>query len=151
MKKFYIVRGLPGSGKSTIAKLIAEATGALHFEADMIFIDPITQEYKFDPNKLGYAHKWCLDQCDRALAHNHSCVVSNTFTTQKELNPYLELARNHGIIPNIILSQSEFGSIHGVPEDKMEAMRNRFLFKIDLDDPKQTLAASTQEVDTKVA
>ncbi len=33
-----LIRGLPGSGKSTIARALAAATGAVHCEADDYFV-----------------------------------------------------------------------------------------------------------------
>jgi len=46
MKVIYLLRAIPGSGKSTLAKTL----GAVHFEADMYFMEG--NEYKFNPTKL---------------------------------------------------------------------------------------------------
>ena len=53
-KILYIVRGIPGSGKSTFAKTL----GGQHFEADMYFIDE-SGNYKFDITEIKLAHEWC--------------------------------------------------------------------------------------------
>ena len=50
-KILYLLRGLPGAGKSTLAKSI----GAIYFEADMFFMEG--NEYKFDIRKIQEA-KW---------------------------------------------------------------------------------------------
>ena len=55
-KCLYILRGLPGAGKSTLAKNV----GAVYFEADMFFMEG--NEYKFDNTKLRKAHDWCQNQ-----------------------------------------------------------------------------------------
>ncbi len=55
-KILYLLRGLPGAGKSTLAKSI----GAIYFEADMFFMEG--NEYKFNPLKLKDAHAWCQNQ-----------------------------------------------------------------------------------------
>ncbi len=40
MKHLWIIRGLPGSGKTTLAKIIASGLDdTVHFEADMWMID----------------------------------------------------------------------------------------------------------------
>ena len=52
-KVLFIVRGLPGSGKTTLAKSL----GSVHFEADMYFMEG--NEYKFDITKIKKAHEWC--------------------------------------------------------------------------------------------
>ena len=58
MKKLILLRGLPGSGKSTFAKSISnESTG--HIESDMFFVKD--GEYKFDGSKIKDAHNWCQD------------------------------------------------------------------------------------------
>ena len=52
-KKLILVRGLPGSGKSTIASAIDgsdESYAPIHLEADMFFME--NGEYKFAPIAL---------------------------------------------------------------------------------------------------
>ena len=52
-KELILVRGIPGSGKSTFAKSL----GGTHFETDKFFM--VDGEYKFDGTKIKEAHKWC--------------------------------------------------------------------------------------------
>ena len=56
----FIVRGVPGSGKSTFAKHIWNEYAIC--EADKYFVDRETGEYKFDATKLKEAHEWCRNQ-----------------------------------------------------------------------------------------
>ena len=53
-----LIRGLPGSGKSTMARV--KYPNHIHLEADMYFEDD-KGNYNFDPKKLKEAHKWCLE------------------------------------------------------------------------------------------
>ena len=126
MTRLTIIRGLPGSGKSTLAKqLIGD-----HFEADMFFVEDGV--YKYDGLKIAEAHYWCLVQTKLSLESGRSAIVSNTFTRIKELRPYIRLAREMGLPrPSIITCQNKFGSIHGVPENVMYNMRERFTFDIE--------------------
>jgi len=134
MRKLFLIRGLPGSGKSTLAdSIIAD----FHIESDMYFMK--TGEYKFDPTKLHSAHKWCFDEveeemvaCEIVQTHDFSMVVSNTFTTEKELKPYLELGKKHGFQITVLIVENRHGgkSIHGVPETTMEKMEKRFSVKL---------------------
>lgn len=121
MTSLTLIRGLPGSGKSTLAKNLDVA---IRLEADQFFI--VLDKYVFDVNKLHAAHEWCQTNTDNCLGNGFSVVVSNTFTTKKELLPYFEIAKKHGIIPNVITCNGEFGSIHNVPEETMNKMRQRF-------------------------
>lgn len=54
-------------------------------------------------------------------------VVSNTFTTQREVNPYLDLAKEYGYKVNIIECKGNFGSIHNVPPETIEKMKRRWV------------------------
>ena len=121
MPKLYIIRGLPGSGKSTLAKAFVFAGIAdEHYEADMAFMD--NGEYKFNANKLGFAHRWCLNEVHAALLDGKNVVVSNTFTTKKEVRPYTML----GFEYEICECTENYGSIHNVPEETIERMKARW-------------------------
>ena len=131
-KMLYIVRGIPGSGKSTFAKSL----GGSHFETDMFFM--VDGEYKFDFTKLKEAHKWCQDRVGNAMILNITAnlnnviVVSNTFTQEWELQPYYELAIKYGYYVTSIIVENRHGgtNVHDCPEDKIELMRNRFEIKL---------------------
>lgn len=127
-KVLYIVRGIPGSGKSTFAKSL----GATHFEADMFFMK--YGEYKFDMTKIKDAHKWCQDSVNTAMILNNTAglnqtiVVSNTFTQEWEMKPYYEMAELHGYKVFSIIVENRHGGVneHNVPEEVLTNMKNRF-------------------------
>jgi predicted kinase len=130
-----LIRGLPGSGKSTLAKCMyvyhpvyLYDQQSVYYEADQYFV--VNGVYKFDVTKLHSAHKWCYEATSASLKYGHNVTVSNTFTTLKELKPYFELAKQFSIVPNVILCQSNFGSIHNVPEETLTKMKGRFVFDI---------------------
>lgn len=127
MTTLTLIRGLPGSGKSTLARALKGLSfGAKHFEADQFFTTP-NGVYRFDATKLPDAHKWCFDRAKEAIMRgHHNVIVSNTFTTKKEMQPYVELADVLGANLQIILCQADFGSTHNVPEHVIENMKQRF-------------------------
>ena len=128
-KTLYIVRGIPGSGKSTFAKTL----GGQHYEADMYFIDPTTGEYKFDGSKIKLAHSWCMIQTQKAMVNDEpKIVVSNTFTQEWEMETYFKLAEENGYKVFTIIVENRHGNTneHNVPEDKIEQMKNRFNIKL---------------------
>lgn len=124
MAKLYLVRGLPGSGKSTFAKATALRLNIHHFETDEYFMK--NGEYFFEPSKLGQYHKANHKRTMDALISGKDVIVSNTFTTQKELDVYIVSAEQLGAEIEVWRSDASFGSIHGVPEATMLAMKERF-------------------------
>lgn len=132
MKELFLLRGLPGSGKSTFAKMLVGDKDYCHKEADMYFVDRVGN-YKFNPSQLKDAHKWCQDEIEFAMKYDHSpVVVSNTFTQEWEMQSYYELAEKYGYRVHSLIVENRHGGVneHGVPEDKLEIMRNRFEVKL---------------------
>jgi len=125
MSILYIVRGLPGSGKSTLAKEIAATTGADHWEADQYFTDA-NGNYKWDGSKIGEAHIQCENNFNNSLEQNRNVVVSNTFTKFREFIDYIVYAQECKYDVVIIECLNNYGSVHNVPPETMERMRNRW-------------------------
>ena len=132
MKELFLLRGLPGSGKSTLAKMLVGDKNYCHKEADMYFVDRVGN-YNFNPSQLKDAHKWCQDEIEFVMKYDHSpVVVSNTFTQEWEMQSYYELAEKYGYRVHSLIVENRHGGIneHGVPEDKLEIMKNRFEMKL---------------------
>ncbi len=133
MKNLIILRGLPGSGKSTFARHVFRNV----FEADQYFYDE-RGIYNFDPDKLYESHLDCQRRVEELMKmsegsqNGQEIVVSNTSTTEKELEPYLDLAKKYGYSVVSLIVENRHGnkSIHGVPEETMEKMRKRFSIKL---------------------
>ena len=138
-KKLFLIRGLPGAGKSTFAKiLVGLGSDFLICEADKYFTDK-DGEYNFDPSKLKEAHERCIETVETYMKDSlvreewyREIVVSNTFTREWEMEPYFELAEKYGYSVFCIIVENRHGgkTVHGVPEDKIEQMRQRFEFKL---------------------
>jgi hypothetical protein len=126
-KRLILVRGVPGAGKTTFAKSL----GDKHVEADMFHM--IDGEYKFDITKLVDGHVWCRTIVEGWMSDSEPLIiVSNTFTTENEMEGYYETASFWGYqVTSIIVENRHSGeSIHNVPDEIIEKMVNRFQIKL---------------------
>lgn len=114
-----IIRGLPGSGKSTMARVLAQV-GYLHVEADMYFMK--NGRYEYDRNQIQAAHAWCRQRVRQALESGKRVVVSNTFTRLQEMEPYLEMNAD----VRVIEAKGRWANEHEVPEETIQRMAARW-------------------------
>jgi predicted kinase len=134
MRNLYLLRGLPGSGKSTLARFVGDA----FVEADMFFLK--NGKYEFDGSKIRDAHAWCQSTVREWMQMNadtygleySEIAVSNTFTQEWEMESYYNLAKefNYKVFSMIVENRHDGVNSHGVPEDKLEAMKSRFEVKL---------------------
>lgn len=126
--KLVLVRGLPGSGKSTYAKNWVEQDpyNRIHREADNFFIDSGDNSYRFNAKMLPYAHQWCIGSTAMGLYNNISIIVSNTFTQVWEMEKYFQLAKDINVGVEIVEMKTQYGNIHSVPQDKLDKMKERW-------------------------
>ena len=132
----FLVRGLPGSGKTTFATAIWNDYAVC--EADKFFYDE-EGNYNFDPTKLKEAHAWCKNEVEsKMIEHQNNqqyypeIAVSNTFTQEWEMEDYFKLAEKYGykVVSLIIENRHGGQNVHGVPEDKLQIMKDRFQIKL---------------------
>lgn len=59
-------------------------------------------------------------------------AVSNTFTQEWEMEIYFKLAEQYGYTVFTVIVENRHGGVntHGVPEEKIEIMKNRFEVKL---------------------
>lgn len=123
MQKLLIVRGIPGSGKSTYAKTLMPEYE--HIEADMFHIDQ-NNVYNWKFENVSRAHDWCFGATVRALLRGKSVVVSNTFIRAWEFKDYTDIASSLSIPYEIKTMKGEYKSTHNVPDAVIERMKLTF-------------------------
>lgn len=131
-KNLYLFRGIPGAGKSTTAEALAHKLECPVLSADMFF-EQMDGSYKFDASKLGQAHAWCRNQTENNMKQEfENIIVANTFTTEKEMKPYMILAESNGYSVHRLIVENHHGNmnIHNVPSDTILKMLNRFSIKL---------------------
>ena len=75
MKTLYLIRGVSGSGKSSLAEeMLAGLMVYYHYEADMYFMSDLG-DYRWNPAELSNAHKWCQEQTERRLCDGYSVAA----------------------------------------------------------------------------
>jgi predicted kinase len=130
-----LLRGLPGSGKSTLAKIILQLRNT--DDPEVLSADDFFEnkegDYNFDPSKIKEAHNYCQFRCsERMRQQKAKIVVANTFTQEWEMDEYFKMAERYNYRVHTVIVENRHGNenVHGVPEDKLQQMKNRFQVKL---------------------
>ena len=129
-KKCFVMRGIPGSGKSTRASQLAGTTGKIH-STDNFFMK--NGKYVFDMNKLHRNHQLNFQafMVDIALGIS-PVVVDNTNSQKWEYQKYVIAAEEAGYeveivnVPHIDPALAAQRNTHGVSEDIIRKMLARW-------------------------
>lgn len=132
-KDIYLLRGIPGSGKTTVANKISRMLdGAVVVAADDYFTD-MNGNYNWDPKRIHVAHAVCKERVEKAMRdEEYPIIVHNTFTKESEMKDYFDLAKDYGYTVFTLIVENRHGSnnAHNVPQETLDKMRERFSVKL---------------------
>ena len=120
-----LIRGLPGSGKSTFAKRYYP--NILHLENDMFCM--YSSNYVFDREQAPKIHDQILKIVEQNLKLTDGkmdMIISCVFAHKKSIMKFSKLAKKYKCDFKVIRLTSDFGNNHNVPLDVLESMKNSF-------------------------
>jgi predicted kinase len=129
MSSLILLRGLPGSGKTTLASTLSENGKYPVFAIDDYFTNPETGEYKFEFEKNHLAYKQCQEQVKKAMNEGKEKIfVDNTFTLEWELEPYFGLAAQFNYRVHVITVENRHQgqNVHGVMPEQLQRMAEKY-------------------------
>ncbi|CAH0553806.1 unnamed protein product [Brassicogethes aeneus] len=141
LKVLVILRGLPGSGKTHLARHILSSTigeqtnGHLHvLSTDDYFYKH--GRYVFDANKLSEAHGWNHNRAFKAMSKGVSpVIIDNTNKQMWEMKPYAGMGTDFGYILRILepdthwcFNEKELAkrNLHNVSKQRISELIDRF-------------------------
>jgi broad-specificity NMP kinase len=134
----FILRGLPGIGKTTLAeviRLIHKDTQVL--SSDDFFYDPVTKTHSFDKERIQEAHKWNFDRYKKAIEMKTPVIIIDNSNVKKfHYHHYLDYGQRHDYLVSVVLiphndtfdRELTERNTHGVSRDTIRRMRKEFEF-----------------------
>ncbi|CAD6201428.1 GSCOCG00000228001-RA-CDS [Cotesia congregata] len=140
-KIIVLMRGLPGSGKSTEARNLISTTLAKDpsiyvFSTDDFFQLHNRGVYTYDPTKLSEAHSRNHSRVSNAMISGRTpIIIDNTNLQIWEMRPYVIMAADNGYIIEVLETNTSWAdnvnelarkNTHGVPKEKIRIMLDRY-------------------------
>ncbi|XP_062343623.1 NEDD4-binding protein 2-like 1 [Cinclus cinclus] len=133
--RLVLLRGLPGAGKSTLAReLKRDHPGAVVLSTDDFFVE--NGVYSFEPDFLEDAHKWNQKRARKAMKNGKSpVIIDNTNIHAWEMKPYVMMAHENRYQVTFQEPDTPWKfnvqeltrrNIHHVPREKIQRMKEQY-------------------------
>ena len=136
MSELIIIRGIPGSGKSSLANRLVSLGNASgeewhFFETDMYFTRR-DGSYHYNKEQLQEAIKWCYSKTAESLLCGYTVVVAGVFTKHSSYEDYIKLGETMCAKVTVIVVENNHRtkSVHNVPDDVISRMRMNFEYNL---------------------
>ena len=126
-----LLRGLPGSGKSTVAAVLAGKEFPVFSVDDFFTTDDGSYEFRYRENHLAY--KKCEENVRQAMESGRGKIfVDNTFTMDWEMEPYFRMASEFGYRLHVMTVEHYHSgkNIHDIPEEQLQKMAAKYSVKL---------------------
>lgn len=131
-RSLILLRGLPGSGKTTLASVLSEGGKYPVFSIDDYFTDK-KGSYHFVHTENHLAYHQCEQRTMEAMkAGVEKIFVANTFTIDWELEPYFKMASelNYTLFVVTVENYHGSGNVHMIPDEQIRKMAEKFKTKL---------------------
>lgn len=129
MLSLFLLRGLPGSGKSSLANELSEDGKYPVFSVDDYFTDIITKNYNFEFDKNYLAYQQCVENTKKSMQVNCTKIfIHNTFTLEWELEPYFKLATEFNYKVFVVTVENRHGNknVHSIDDEQLQKMASKY-------------------------
>lgn len=125
MKTLILLRGLPGAGKTTLAKKLTPYNYCADYYIEQQAYEHNTTYFKIWKETVDKAHTICRNTIKEWMIQEQELiVVHNVFSTKRSMQFYLDLAKYYNYMVNVLTVERIHSgkSVHSVPRYTIEKM-----------------------------
>ncbi len=128
MNSLILLRGLPGSGKTTLAKELSENGKYPVFSVDDFFT-ATNGDYKFEFDKNHLAYKQCEENTKSAMQKDCPKIfIDNVFSLEWEMEPYFKMASEfkYKVFVLTVENHHKGKNIHNISDEQIQKMAAKY-------------------------